>query len=243
MFVSFNYRLGIFGFIDFSEIPGGEACPDTLNPGLLDQIAALKWIRENIEAFGGDPDRITVLGFEAGAACILLLAASGQVKGLFRRAVIINDSPISAYDTPEASRILEKDLLKETQTSTMEELFQLKTEVLKDAAQRLRQNMCAPAGGGNLGSGTIDVIAALLGNSDALQLYHNEIAGVDAFDWKPFPRALIASDGQLKCDMIEDRITEINGLLDYIKSKQTKFEKRRKNFGIIKKEKRKRFEY
>ena len=40
--VSFNYRLGIFGFIDFSDIPGGEACPDTLNLGLLDQIAALK---------------------------------------------------------------------------------------------------------------------------------------------------------------------------------------------------------
>ena len=51
--VSFNYRLGLFGFIDFSEIPGGEAYPDALNLGLLDQIAALKWIKENIAAFGG----------------------------------------------------------------------------------------------------------------------------------------------------------------------------------------------
>ena len=94
----------------------------------------------------------------------------------------------------------------------------------------------------NLGSGTIDAIAALLGNSSelqmygsimnadqseilqsllhkfingkALQLYHNEIAGVDAFDWKAFPEALIVSDRKLRCDTIEDRLTEIEGLLD-----------------------------
>jgi Carboxylesterase type B len=59
VFVSFNYRLGIFGFIDFSEVPGGEACPDALNLGLLDQIAALRWVKENIAAFGGDPEKIT----------------------------------------------------------------------------------------------------------------------------------------------------------------------------------------
>lgn len=73
-FVSFNYRLGVFGFIDFSEIPGGDAYPDAANLGLLDQIAALEWIRENISAFGGDPERITVLGFDAGATSILMLA-------------------------------------------------------------------------------------------------------------------------------------------------------------------------
>lgn len=150
VFVSFNYRLGIFGFIDFSEVPGGEARQDTLNLGLLDQIAALKWIKENIGFFGGDPDRITVLGFESGASSILLLAASGQAKGLFRRAFIFNGSLAAAYDTPEASRNLAKDLLKETNTTTMTELLQLNTEVLKDAAQKLWQDMCAPACDGKL---------------------------------------------------------------------------------------------
>ena len=148
--VSFNYRLGIFGFIDFSDIPGGEACPDALNLGLLDQIAALKWIRENIGAFGGDPEQITVLGFESGAACICLLAASARAKGLFQRAFIFNSSPDSAYDTPEASRALAKALLKETNTSTMAELLQLDTEALKAAAQRLWRNMCAPTCDGKL---------------------------------------------------------------------------------------------
>ena len=65
--VTFNYRLGVFGVIDFSEIPGGADYPDVLNLGLLDQIAALRWIKENIFAFGGDPERITVMGFESGA--------------------------------------------------------------------------------------------------------------------------------------------------------------------------------
>ena len=95
----------------------------------------------------------------------------------------------------------------------------------------------------NLGSGTVDAAAALLGNGDALQmygsvmnadlsetlqgfllkfingsalqLYQNEIKGVDAIDWKAFPQALIVSDGKLQCGMIEDRITEIKGLLDF----------------------------
>lgn len=155
VFVSFNYRLGIFGFIDFSEVPGGEACPDAMNLGLLDQIAALKWIRENIAAFGGDPERITVLGFESGATCICLLAASERAKGLFQRAFAFNGSPDSAYETPEASRTLAKALLKETNTSTMAELLQLDTEALKDAAQRLWMNMCAPTCDGELIPGRV----------------------------------------------------------------------------------------
>ena len=155
VFVSFNYRLGIFGFIDFSEVPGGEACPDAMNLGLLDQIAALKWIRENIAAFGGDPERITVLGFESGATCICLLAASERAKGLFQRAFAFDGSPDSAYETPEASRTLAKALLKETNTSTMAELLQLDTEALKDAAQRLWMNMCAPTCDGELIPGQV----------------------------------------------------------------------------------------
>ena len=51
---------------------------------------------------------------------------------------------------------------------------------------------------------------------DALQLYPNEIKGIDAIDWKEFPKALIVSDGKLLCDTIEERITEIDGLLDFV---------------------------
>ena len=135
--VSFNFRLGLFGFIDFSEVPGGEAYPDALNLGLLDQIAALRWIKENIAAFGGDPDRITVMGFESGAVSISLLAACEQAKGLFRKAFVFHGNPMAAFDTPEMSRMLAKKLLQETSAATMEELMQLSTEQLKEASQKL----------------------------------------------------------------------------------------------------------
>ena len=150
IFISFNYRLGIFGFIDFSEIPGGDAYPDALNLGLLDQIAALEWIKENIAAFGGDPDRITVMGFEAGASSICLLAASDRAKGLFRKAFVFYGSPDTVNNTPDASRILAKKLLMETKTENMEELVRLTTDELKEASQKLWRNMPMPACDGKL---------------------------------------------------------------------------------------------
>ena len=364
VFVSFNYRLGIFGFIDFSDVPGGKAYPDALNLGLLDQIAALEWIRENIAAFGGDPDRITAVGFDSGATSICMLAADKQAKGLFQRAFLFNGNPGTVYDTPDSSKELANALLKETGTYKMEELMRLNTDELKTAAEKLWKNMCAPTCDGvrfpvdiarayqegcasgidfvigiptdetgvlrsflgeenyeelisagvqdvlkhaegpaakavqdyiktetgasgelkagtklmeqwialciycsavklseggsrvhllywdeksfieKLGSGTVDVAATLLNNSealqmyggemnknlsetlqsflekfvkgDALELYPNEIKGADAFDWEAFPKALIVSDGKILCDVIEDRLTEIEGLLDFM---------------------------
>jgi len=144
LFVSFNFRLGILGFIDFSEIPGGQDYPDAINLGLLDQIAALKWIRENIPAFGGDPDRITLLGFESGAVCIQLLASCRQAKGLFQRALALNGGPVFVHDKPQPARSLAENLLRVTGTSSMKELVQLDTNVLKDAAQKLWESACAP---------------------------------------------------------------------------------------------------
>lgn len=141
--VTFNYRLGIFGFIDFSEIPGGADYPDALNLGLLDQIAALRWIKENISAFGGDPERITVMGFESGALSLSLLAACEQAKGLFQKAFIFYGDPMFTYSTPETSRNLAKKLLQETSTTNMEELMQLSTQKLKDAQQKLALDLAS----------------------------------------------------------------------------------------------------
>lgn len=150
IFVSFNYRLGIFGFIDLSEVPGGDAYPDAVNLGLLDQIAALTWLKENISAFGGDPENITVIGFESGAVSISLLAACERAKGLFNRAFIFNGSPAFAYDTTKESKELAKALLNETGAATMQELMQLSTETLKAATQKLWLNICVPVCDGKL---------------------------------------------------------------------------------------------
>ncbi|WP_225839967.1 carboxylesterase/lipase family protein [Streptomyces sp. NK08204] len=78
--VTFDYRLGTDGFL---HLPGA---PD--NRGLLDQVAALRWVRENIAAFGGDPDQVTVFGESAGAMSIGQLLLLDEARGLFRRAIL-----------------------------------------------------------------------------------------------------------------------------------------------------------
>ena len=148
--VSFNYRLGIFGFIDFSEVPGGEDYPDALNLGLLDQIAALEWVKENISAFGGDPDNITVMGFESGAISVSLLAACNRAKGLFQKAFLFFGSPDFCYLTPDAARTFAKKLLEETGAKSMDELQRLSSEQLKDVNQKIGLHRVAPTCDGKL---------------------------------------------------------------------------------------------
>ncbi|MEV5613104.1 carboxylesterase family protein [Streptomyces sp. NPDC052225] len=95
VFVGVNYRLGTDGFL---HLPGA---PD--NRGLLDQIAALTWVRDNIAAFGGDPDRVTVFGESAGAVAIGQLLAEPRARGLFRRAVL-QSGACHHFVRPETAR-------------------------------------------------------------------------------------------------------------------------------------------
>ncbi|WP_051806971.1 carboxylesterase/lipase family protein [Streptomyces sp. NRRL F-2664] len=83
--VSFNFRLGVLGYGLFPDAPP--------NRGLLDQIAALTWVRDNIAAFGGDPARVTVFGESAGAISIGALLAAPRAAGLFQRAVLQSGAP------------------------------------------------------------------------------------------------------------------------------------------------------
>ncbi|MHA2184712.1 MAG: carboxylesterase/lipase family protein [Promethearchaeota archaeon] len=81
--VSINYRLGPFGFLYMPDIPD-----TTPNVGLLDMVAGLKWVRENITQFGGNPEDITIFGESAGAFAVTCLLAMPAAKGLFKRAII-----------------------------------------------------------------------------------------------------------------------------------------------------------
>jgi para-nitrobenzyl esterase len=85
--VTLNYRLGIFGFYASPELSAESPEHVSGNQGILDQIAALRWIRTNIASFGGDPDRVTIMGNSAGGESVALLVASPLVKGLFQRAI------------------------------------------------------------------------------------------------------------------------------------------------------------
>jgi para-nitrobenzyl esterase len=87
--VTLNYRLGVFGFVDLGAVTDAEV-PSNL--GLRDQIAALRWVRDNIATFGGDPERVTVAGESAGSISVSLLLAAPSTRGLFRSAIMQSGS-------------------------------------------------------------------------------------------------------------------------------------------------------
>ncbi len=106
--VTINYRLGIFGFFAHPELSAESPDRAYANQGILDQIAALRWVKNNIAAFGGDPERVTIMGESAGGVSVALLTASPLAKGLFQRAVAEsgNDGmPISAEEDSRYDRM------------------------------------------------------------------------------------------------------------------------------------------
>lgn len=96
--VNMNYRLGAFGFFAHPALERANS-NGAVNFGLLDQIAALKWVQQNIAAFGGDPNNVTIFGESAGGQSVLALFASPLARGLFHRGI-----SQSSYGVPEATR-------------------------------------------------------------------------------------------------------------------------------------------
>jgi len=87
VFVTINYRLGIFGFMAHPELSAESELKTSGNYGILDQIAALKWVKENIASFGGNPDNVTIAGQSAGSFSVNILTVSPLAKGLFHKAI------------------------------------------------------------------------------------------------------------------------------------------------------------
>ena len=87
VFVSINYRVGIFGFFAHPDLTKESGYNASGNYGLLDQVAALKWVQKNIAAFGGDPNNVTIAGQSAGSMSVNCLVASPLAKGLFSKAI------------------------------------------------------------------------------------------------------------------------------------------------------------
>ncbi|MGZ5985536.1 MAG: carboxylesterase/lipase family protein [Caulobacteraceae bacterium] len=88
VFVSFNYRVGRFGFFGFPALTAEHPDEPKGNYGYMDEIAALKWVKRNIAAFGGDPNNVTVFGESAGGGSVHMLLTSPEAKGLFNKAII-----------------------------------------------------------------------------------------------------------------------------------------------------------
>ncbi len=98
LFVAMNYRLGLFGFMDLSRI--GPEYATSASLGFQDQIAALRWIRENIQDYGGDPENITINGVSAGAGSVLAMMSAPDAKGLFQKAVAFSPAEL-ALEVPD----------------------------------------------------------------------------------------------------------------------------------------------
>src|SRR5215471_10003372 len=125
--VSMNYRLGIFGFFSNPELARESGHNASGNYGLMDQLAALKWVKQNIAAFGGDPNNVTIFGESAGSFSVSALMASPLAKGIFQKAIGESGAAFSRSDLdfePMSARA-EKDekLMKEKLgASTLAEL-------------------------------------------------------------------------------------------------------------------------
>ena len=102
--VSMNYRLGVFGFFSHPELTKESGHNASGNYGLLDQMAALEWVRQNIAAFGGDPDNVTIFGESAGSFSVSALMASPLAQGLVPKGHRRERRLLRHHPQPEASR-------------------------------------------------------------------------------------------------------------------------------------------
>ena len=96
VYVSFNYRLGALGYLDFTRYSSGRR-PFESNLGLRDQVALLGWVQENIAAFGGDAARVTVFGESAGGNAVTTLMTTPSARGLFAGAIAQSPPPDAVY--------------------------------------------------------------------------------------------------------------------------------------------------
>lgn len=109
--VTLNYRLGVLGFLHLADLPGGEEFVGSGNLGLFDIIEGLKWVKNNIAAFGGDPNRVTIFGESAGAHAIGVLLAMPAAQNLFQQAILESGSGNAVLSRETATQVA-SDLLQ-----------------------------------------------------------------------------------------------------------------------------------
>ena len=132
--VNINYRLNMYGFMDFSSVPGGENFKTAPCNGLLDQAMALRWVHENIAAFGGDPDNVTIFGQSAGGGSVSILPVMKEANRYFQKVIAQSGSTTLAFPVGcEAAQGKTKALLEYTGCKTMDDIMALSEEALQDA--------------------------------------------------------------------------------------------------------------
>ena len=184
--VTINYRLGALGFLHLRELTNGRI-PASGNEGLLDQVQALEWVRDNIAAFGGDPGNVTIFGESAGAMSIGALLAVAPARGLFRRAIPMSGAASTA-NTLERSVEVAEGLLTTLGLSAkndVDKLMALAPDVLTNAAAGYKA-----AGGGMTFQPCIDGLALAAMPLDAIRRGAADgvpvLVGTQRDEWRGF---------------------------------------------------------
>ena len=127
--VTITYRLGVFGFFHLSHLSDGKDYPDAQNLGIMDQMMALKWVHENIAAFGGDPDNVTIFGESAGGGSVTLLPLVKGSHEYFKRAIAQSGTPVLTRSTEQAIECT-NELMERLGCKTVADLQKIDVEKL-----------------------------------------------------------------------------------------------------------------
>jgi len=204
VFASINYRIGMLGALYLEDF--GAEYQGSGSNSIRDQIMALRWLKNNIDRFGGDPDNITIMGESAGAQSVFALIGLPQARGLFRRGIAQSGS-INAYRTKEEAADLTKQFMKKANVTDIAGLRKLKPSEVLDAQLRvgadigpLASRMCAPVIDGTvlpkdpfaaIRDGAADGIALLNGTNRDEYCYW--ISYLPALQTKPLSQLLSES--------------------------------------------------
>ena len=147
--VSIAYRLGVLGFLHLSHLPDGKDYPDTQNLGLLDQLKVLKWVHENIAAFGGNPDNVTLMGESAGGGSVTNLSLIKGSHQYFKKVIALSGNPGLSTST-EAAIACTNELMDALGCKTVADLKKIDAQKLVGVASELLPLRMAPERDGNL---------------------------------------------------------------------------------------------
>jgi para-nitrobenzyl esterase len=150
--VSVNHRLNILGFLDVAEI-GGSAYEDSVNVGMTDLVASLRWVQENIANFGGDPNKVMIYGQSGGGSKVTTLMGMPSAKGLFHRASVQSGGG-GNIPSGEQSRELARQVMKELglQPNDIASLQKLEWAKLMEAGNAAVSKINGPGAGGGPGA-------------------------------------------------------------------------------------------
>jgi para-nitrobenzyl esterase len=142
--VNHNHRLNLYGYLNLTEL-GGEKYAGSANAGLLDLVAVLEWVRDNIAAFGGDPGRVMIFGQSGGGGKVAALMAMPRAQGLFHRGVI-ESGPYLRFSTPDTSARLAAAVLAELGLGKdqLDQLHELPVSRLSAAAGAALRKLSGP---------------------------------------------------------------------------------------------------